>query len=52
MGTPDPSGNGLAQLDGYELASRLSYFFWNRAPDDALAAAAADGSLLTDAGLP
>jgi hypothetical protein len=29
----------------YELASRLSYQLWNTAPDDALLAAAADGSL-------
>jgi hypothetical protein len=38
-------------LNGYELASRLSYFLWSSMPDDALFAAAADGSLLTDDGL-
>lgn len=38
-------------LDGYELASRLSYFLWSSMPDDALLAAAADGSLVTDEGL-
>jgi hypothetical protein len=32
------------------LASRLSYHFWNTMPDEELFAAAADGSLLTDAG--
>jgi hypothetical protein len=35
-------------LDGYELASRLSYFLWSSAPDDALLNAAGDGSLLKD----
>ncbi len=34
------------RLEGYELASRLSYFLWSSMPDDALLAAAADGSLL------
>src|SRR5207244_819133 len=38
-------------LDGYELASRLSYFLWSSAPDQPLLNAAADGSLLSDAGL-
>jgi len=38
-------------LGGYELASRLSYFLWSSMPDPALLEAAADGSLLTDAGL-
>jgi len=33
-------------LNAYELASRLSYFLWSSAPDEALLAAAADGSLL------
>ncbi len=38
-------------LDGYELASRLSYFLWSSMPDEQLLAAASDGSLLTDDGL-
>ncbi len=38
-------------LEAYELASRLSYFVWSSTPDDALLAAAKDGSLLSDAGL-
>jgi hypothetical protein len=38
-------------LDGYELASRLSYFLWSSMPDETLLAAAADGTLLTDVGL-
>ena len=37
-------------LGAWELASRLSYHFWQSMPDDELFAAAADGSLLTDAG--
>ena len=43
-------GNDRFFLDGYALASRLSYHFWNTMPDEQLFAAAADGSLLTDAG--
>jgi len=35
-------------LSSYELASRLSYFLWSSAPDDALLAAAEDSSLLAD----
>ncbi|HYD00760.1 MAG TPA: DUF1592 domain-containing protein [Phycisphaerales bacterium] len=38
-------------LDGYELASRLSYFLWSSTPDQPLLDAAADGTLLTDEGL-
>ena len=37
-------------LAGYELASRLSFHFWQSMPDAELFAAAADGSLLTDEG--
>jgi hypothetical protein len=33
------------ELDGYELGSRLASFLWVSVPDDALLAAAADGSL-------
>ncbi len=32
-------------LDGYEIASRLSYFLWSSLPDDALRARAATGDL-------
>ena len=38
---------GLVKFDGYEMASRLSYFIWNSMPDDALLAAAAAGQLST-----
>lgn len=37
-------------LDGYELASRLSYLVWNTTPDEALLDAARDGKLATGAG--
>ncbi|MEY4484548.1 MAG: hypothetical protein RL693_2000, partial [Verrucomicrobiota bacterium] len=37
-------------LDGYALASRLSYFLWNSGPDEALLAAAAKGELGTREG--
>ena len=49
-GTPASSNATLLALDPYEIASRLSYTFWQTLPDDALLAAAADGSLATDAG--
>ena len=48
---PDPEQLGARRLDGYSLASRLSYFLWNSAPDDALLLAAETGQLHTDAGL-
>jgi hypothetical protein len=37
-------------LDGYSIASRLSYFIWNTAPDDTLLDAAASGKLATREG--
>lgn len=37
---------GRYQLSAHELASRLSYHFWQTLPDDALWQAAEDGSLL------
>jgi hypothetical protein len=37
---------GTYELSPYELASRLSYQFWQTSPDDALLTAAANGSLL------
>ena len=43
--------SGSIQLSGYEIASRLSYAFWNTMPDDELFAAAAAGELDTDEGL-
>jgi hypothetical protein len=49
-GTPVSGRDDYLQLDPYETASRLSYTFWQTLPDEALLAAAADGSLATDAG--
>ncbi|MBL8938242.1 MAG: DUF1592 domain-containing protein [Archangium sp.] len=46
----DPAASGPTALDAYALANRLSFHFWQTMPDDALLAAAADGSLLTEAG--
>ncbi|MEC8022412.1 MAG: fibronectin type III domain-containing protein, partial [Myxococcota bacterium] len=43
-------GDENGKLTAYELASRLSYHFWNTMPDDELFAAAADGSLMTEEG--
>lgn len=43
--------NGEAKLDGWEVASRLSFFLWREAPDDVLFAAAADGELDTAEGV-
>lgn len=48
---PDPERPGMARLDPYSLASRLSFFFWNAPPDDALLQAAGQGELATRAGL-
>lgn len=43
--------DGLVTLDGYELASRLSYFVTGSPPDAELIEAAASGELMTDVGL-
>ena len=42
---------GKRRLDAYSLASRLSFFLWNAAPDDALLQAAESGELQTQKGL-
>ena len=49
-GAPIGSSSDRLQLTSYEVASRLSYTFWQTLPDAALFAAAEDGSLATDAG--
>lgn len=38
-------GEGSRTVDGYEMASRLSYFLWSSMPDDALFDAAQSGVL-------
>ena len=40
------ANNEVRSLNGYELATRLSYFLWSSMPDDALFEKAADGRLL------
>ena len=47
LGHADPEAPPTAKrlFDGYELASRLSYFLWNGPPDDELLAAAESGAL-------
>ncbi|MDH3727450.1 MAG: DUF1592 domain-containing protein [Myxococcales bacterium] len=40
----------LLELDGYEIASRMSYLLWATMPDDTLFAAAAAGTLTTAEG--
>jgi hypothetical protein len=44
-----PKGTTKRPLDGFELASRMSYFLWTSAPDDALLQAASQNALSTDA---
>lgn len=39
------------KFDDYELATRISFLFWNTTPDDELLAAAGRGELQTDDGL-
>lgn len=43
-------GDDNGNLTAHELASRLSFHFWNTMPDAELFAAAADGSLMTEVG--
>jgi len=47
---PDPQQPGQRRLDAYALASRLSFFLWNAAPDDALLKSAERGDLQTEPG--
>lgn len=47
----DPDNNDNLRLDAYSRASRLSFLFWNSAPDAELLASAASGDLLTEQGL-
>lgn len=42
---PPDDEDGIRALDGFELATRLSYFLWSSMPDQELFDAAADGSL-------
>jgi hypothetical protein len=47
---PDPDKPGHRRLDAYSIASRLSFFLWNAAPDDELLRAAESGELQTSKG--
>jgi uncharacterized protein DUF1592/uncharacterized protein DUF1588/uncharacterized protein DUF1595/uncharacterized protein DUF1585 len=47
---PDPQHPGLQRLGAYSLATRLSLFLWNAAPDDQLLQQAQRGDLYTVAG--
>ena len=51
LGEPDPLDPTRLRYTGHEMATRLSFLLWNTMPDDALLTAAANGDLLTDAGL-
>ncbi|WP_437952005.1 DUF1592 domain-containing protein [Sorangium sp. So ce296] len=44
-------GEQIIPLDGYEVATRLSYLLWNSLPDDALLAAAERGALGSPEGI-
>jgi hypothetical protein len=49
---PDPPrGSGVRALDGFELATRLSYLLWSSAPDARLLRRAARGELEADSAL-
>ncbi len=47
---PDPAHSGQRRLTSYALASRLSFFLWDAAPDDELLTAAESGALYTKKG--
>jgi len=51
LGAAEPGPAGGVALDDYELASRLSYLFWQSMPDQELFDAAASGALSTETGL-
>ena len=44
----DQAAGALVALDAYEMASRLSFFIWESAPDDALLDAASRNALHTE----
>lgn len=48
---PDPERPTEGWLDDFELATRLSFFFWNTIPDEELLAAAESGALSDPEGL-
>jgi len=48
---PDPANRGQYRLDAYTKAARLSFLFWDSAPDQELLAAARSGVIHTKASL-
>lgn len=51
FGTTDPSNANVKKLTGRELATRLSYFFWQTMPDAQLSSDADGGMLSTREGV-
>ena len=51
LGTPDAAKPSQRAFNGFEIATRLSYFAWGTTPDDQLLTAAEAGKLSSDAGL-
>lgn len=49
MGDTETAADGRLRVTGYEMANRLSFFFWGAPPDDELLEAAAAGELSTNA---
>ena len=45
FGVAEEEAPGRRRLNGYEMATRLSFLFWNQGPDDALLDAAEKGEL-------
>jgi hypothetical protein len=50
-GDPGENADSSVRLDGYSMASRLSYLLWQSMPDEALLDAAEQGSLQTSEGI-
>ena len=50
-GEPVPGEPSRRRFTNYEMASRLSFLFWNRGPDDQLLTEAENGVLTTEEGL-
>jgi len=50
-GEPDPRDGARLRYTSFEMASRLSFLFWNTTPDDELLLAAERGDLVTDEGI-
>ncbi len=49
--TPTNPADAIVRLDGYQMATRLSYLLWDSMPDDTLFAAVTAGDLDTDEGV-